>query len=570
MKEKIKVCAYCRVSTNKEEQKTSFDNQKKDFHDYFTNSSEYELVKIYADEGMSGTSLNKRTEFIEMLRDCGLDVEEVKNKVKTKIKIGILDGDRQPMYKYIFVSNTSRFGRNIVQVNDIVRELKIKGVYVIFKDRGLSTEVERDMNYLPQMFWFDEMESSDKSKKVKAGHRKSASNSDKIHTNNRIYGYDFDKSNNKLEWNEKEAKNIIKIFEMYAENLGIRKILNYLTENGIKTRAEKDFSKSSISSILRNEKYAGLNARLKYDTGEVLINKHYPKLRPSEEWIVSPSERIKQIISLDTFNKCQGIRKGKVNTIKQIGVHHSLGKYVGLIKCDSCGSNYTKNVDKGRHYFNCSLKKTKGTTACSNVNINLNELETILEDYATNKLTQFNDMIKTKSIQKLEIVKQTIIESFDINKDIEVEQLNIELDELKEKEESLYDVYESHNISKKLYTKKWTTIQSRDSEVKEKIAELSKDNNEKQRDIQIINEEIKYILSIEVREKYTKDDVLDFIRFIEIRPYPHRGRYYSDVQLSEFYHIKRNGAIVGLVSIATKIDEKQKNIVMKYKHISMN
>jgi len=570
MEKKIKVCAYCRVSTNKEQQTTSFKNQKLDFNDYFTDSPEYELVRIYSDEGMSGTSLNKRAEFIEMLEACGLDVKEVKNTSKTKIKISILDGDRQPRYKYIFVSNSSRFGRNIVQVTDIVRELKAKGVYVIFKDRGLSTENERDMNFLPQMFWFDEMESSDKSKKVMAGHRKSANNNDKIHTNSRIYGYNFDKENNKLKKNEKEAKNVSKIFEMYSENLGIRKILNYLTEKAIKTRVGKDFSKSSISAILRNEKYAGLNARLKYDTGEVLINKHYPKLKPREEWIVTPSERIQHIISLDIFNKCQQIRKEKVNTKKQVGVYNSPSKYVGLIKCKCCNSNYTKNKDRGRDFYNCSLKKTNGTTACSNVNINMEEIETMLEEYATNKLTKFNDMIKTKSIQKLENIRRKIIESLDINKDIEVKQMNEELDKLKGKEELLYDVYENKKITKELYTKRWDNIHSKVDEVKENIAELSKDNNEKQRDIQILNQELEYISSIVVRDKYTKDDVLDFIKVIEIRPYPDNGKYYPDKLLANFYHIIRNGTIVGLVDIKTKIDEKQRKIVMKYKNISMN
>ena len=127
-----KVCAYCRVSTDSKEQESSFENQRAYFERELSKENGFNLIKIYADKGLTGTVFD-REQFLDMLYDAGLDYQTIKGKLI------FTTSDREPLFKYICVSNTSRFARNILIV-DIIRELRKKKVYIKFMDWGKSTE----------------------------------------------------------------------------------------------------------------------------------------------------------------------------------------------------------------------------------------------------------------------------------------------------------------------------------------------------------------------------------------------------------------------------------------------
>lgn len=410
MEEKVKVCAYCRVSTNSKDQENSFENQKRYFEREINKSNDFELVGIYADKGITGTSFSKRQEFNRMLHDAGIDIEEHRqnelDRRSNRVEYVYCITDREPKFKYILTKNTSRFARNI-EVVGIIRKLYQKGVYINFIDIKISTENDVDSLLLSILFTMDENESKDKSKKVKWGIIEGANNG-KINANSRLYGYKYIQKENRLETIDEEAENIKLIFKMYSTNYGIRRIINYLSEHNINTRSGLDFSKSTVSRILQNEKYAGYNARLKYDTGEVLINKHSPKIRPKGEWIVRKSDKIPAIISIDLFDVCKKIRESKVNTINQKGKYKGVSEFAGLIKCSNCGNYYTKNKDRNRIFYNCSKKKAKGIDACNNVNINLDELNEFIEIYRKSKYRDAINLYKTSVVKKLKNIKNKL------------------------------------------------------------------------------------------------------------------------------------------------------------------
>ena len=159
-----KCCAYCSVSTLSEEHQLSFSSQKLYFEQYCIDKG-YELYKIYADEGISGTSTKHREGLLELLSECGVTIDSNGLFKVTKAN---------PPFNLILISNTSRLGRNLEDVRAIVRCLRENKVYINFIDSGINTEDTSSDFMLNLLQLFDEQFSSDLSNKVKAGFIKSA------------------------------------------------------------------------------------------------------------------------------------------------------------------------------------------------------------------------------------------------------------------------------------------------------------------------------------------------------------------------------------------------------------
>ncbi|MBD8048131.1 recombinase family protein [Clostridium faecium] len=414
MSKKIKVACYCRVSTDKKEQASSLANQESFFRDYLKKSKEYELYKVYPDKGLSGTLL-KRENFEEMLKDAGLDIDdysytyhpinslsdqaEGKQSEVIRKEYVIIDRGRKPKFNYIFVRNTSRFARNIL-ITDVLRKLRNKKVYVRFLDIDKSTENESDITVIQLFQTFDELFVRDLSRKVRQGNERSVANRI-VRSHPKLYGYNYIKrrnlsENNQLRRKPEEARVIQIIYRLYAgcfspttpqesfiscdhacstcqiqrsSGVGIRQIINYLTANDIKTRAKKNFGSTTLKNILSNEKYAGYLNTGKYDTGIIFETKTYPKVK--DDYLVEPApEYIDEIISMELFEICETIRLSRSDDLQLKGKAPSSSLYGGgFLKCSKCGANYGSNVDKGKPFYQCGRKKSKGLKACTSANV---------------------------------------------------------------------------------------------------------------------------------------------------------------------------------------------------------
>lgn len=431
----VNVCAYCRVSTDSRDQANSFENQNLYFNRELSKNQDYKLYQVYADKGISGTKLH-REQFDMMLKDAGLDILEVKND-SGYLKYITLPTSRTPKFKYIFVKNTSRFARN-VEVASIFRDLSRMGVYVNFLDLGKSTENEADSTYIQIFCSFDERESRDKRTKVlfgiEEGNKKGV-----IRTNGKLFGYKYIQKENRLEVIESEAVIIRRIFNLYSEGYGIRQIINILDAEGHKTRSGKRFVKNAIRRILDNEKYYGVSNNCKTYLGNDLFDKFTtPKRKDDGEYELVESYKIPPIIDKDLFYKCKDVLHSKVNYETQKGVKKSLSKYSGLIYCDTCGSVYVSNKDRGRDFYNCKTKKLRGTLLCDNPNISTKRIEHILTDF-------INDSKKSESLIKQELdywyaLARFIIESKPTNTE-EVDLLKEKEKALTERLDGLYDLF---------------------------------------------------------------------------------------------------------------------------------
>lgn len=509
MDEIIKVCAYCRVSTDSNDQANSFENQKDFFEKYAEKNPNFELVEIYSDKGFTGTSFDKREGFNQMLFDAGIDVETYKRKVNL-----IISEERKPKFKYILVKNSSRFARNM-QIVVLIDELKKAGVYIKFLDIDLSTET-RDEQFLINFFLnFDQQESVDKSKKVKWGHERGAEKGN-IHVNSSIYGFEYLPSENRLEIIEEEAEVIRKIFDMYTNhNLGFRKIVEKLNELEIKTRKNKEFCKSTIQRILTNEKYYGALVRQKWSSGEV-FNKHSPKIRPEEEWIVHEDHpNIPPIISKEVFAKAQAILKSRTKDSK--GVYIRKTKYAGLIVCGKCKANYTRNSDKGRYFFNCSTKKTKGLKECDNLNVSLTDLEEFIDYLAVEGL--YNSILKSKNekISLLIQLKEKMMIQINQENIDEVNKKKELVNDLMIKKEKLLDLYMDGIFDKKTLDERVEKLNHVLSTYGREISLLTKPNEEIKKEINEIDNRLSELKKLEVNKSYTSEEVLEMIEEIEVK-----------------------------------------------------
>lgn len=507
---KQRVVAYCRVSTSSKDQENSYENQKSFFEREVGRSETMELVNIYADKGITGTSLNKREQFTQMLVDAGL----IERKVTKNKSIFEIDHNKEPKFNLILVKNTSRFARNVMVV-DILRELVKNKVYIKFLDIDLTFD-SLDKEFMLNLFLnFDQQDSIDKSKKVRFGLRESA-NKGRIFGASKLYGYDYNPDTNDLIIREDEAKVIRHIYEMYSQGIGIRRIINDLDNRGYKTREDKSFSPSTIKRIIANEKYCGILARNKYDMGIVFNKKSYPRIKPEDEWIIT-EDRIPAIVSKELFDTVKELRLSKKSHVTQKGIYKGITEYAGLIYCGNCGQVYTSNVDRGRKFYNCKTKKSKGSDICSNPNINQVIIDEAVEGLQFGGYYEMFVKDKDQRIRRLQEYKEELFSSID-QQDIErSKELSNELVSLQNKKKRLLSLYLDGVFEKDMLDSESEKLEGQISLLEKDIISMSRSNEEIIKKIKDIEDSIEKIDAQEIKQVYSKTEVLNMIERLVIR-----------------------------------------------------
>ncbi len=276
---KLRVAAYCRVSTNHEEQESSLEAQISYYGKLIAEHGGWELVKIYA-ERASGTQMKKRPEFVKMIKAC---------------KQGKID--------LILTKSMSRFGRNTLDTLRTLYELFGLNVKVYFEKENLNN-YDKEMRTMMGIYTgFAQEESKNMSDNIKWGIHERMREGKVCLNCTRFLGYDKDKYG-KLVVVESEAIVVRKIFELYLNGFGVRKIKKYLEESGIKTVTGKDiWSTSTIDRILSNEKYVGDVLMQKSFTENFLTGKR--KKNEGELAIYFIKNDHEAIISRDIFETVQ-------------------------------------------------------------------------------------------------------------------------------------------------------------------------------------------------------------------------------------------------------------------------
>ena len=414
----MNIAAYCRVSTDKADQLNSLEAQKQFFSEDTKRTGDV-LVRLYADEGISGTKIKNRKEFLRMMSDA-----------------------EKGMFDMVVVKDISRFARNTVDLLQNVRKLKALGIETQFLTANMTSMGNSEF-VLTIFGALAQEESANTSKRVKFGKKM---NAEKGRVPNIVYGYDKtigDYFN--LAINEKEAKVIRQIYKWYTEEgYGASKISNMLNEQGIRTKRNCKWSQNATCRILTNEIYTGKIINGKQEVADFLTGQRREK--DETEWLVTEKPELR-IIDDETFERAQEIlhsRHGAFNMKHERQSNKHL--FSTLIKCKECGWSFRRSV---RTYKNtyirwvCSGHNGKGADSCPNaVTIDEDELIQILQDYFANVLKQ-----KKKVINYVVNEFQRVYKAKDENLEYEKE-LNSQLAKLQKTREKYMDMYTDDLITR--------------------------------------------------------------------------------------------------------------------------
>lgn len=370
----MRIAAYCRVSTGSDKQLYSLENQKEFFAEYASKSG-HTLVRIYADEGISGTSLKKRAEFMRLMADA---------------RLGLFD--------IVVCKDVSRFARNTVDLLNSIRELKSMGISLNFLNADMESQGESEL-LLTIMGAVAQEESVNLSKRIKFGKKVTGK---KGRVPRIIYGYDH-MDNYNLAINSSEAETVRLIFCLYAgEGYGCRKISRELNERGIATKNGFAWDSKGVRRILTNSIYCGDYINCKFEVRDCLTKKlvatsaeeHIHHYRP--EWaIVSPEmfERAQNLLGGRREKYGSGIpfREAR-NSTKHL--------FSTLLKCENCGRSFTRKhytrVDGSeRAFWKCSANDSYAAEHCENtIKIDENLIVDAIREYFLSIINNKDGFIK--------------------------------------------------------------------------------------------------------------------------------------------------------------------------------
>ena len=349
----MNIAAYCRVSTGKEDQLDSLSHQKEFFIRYAQRNG-HDLFRVYADEGISGTSLKRREEFNRLMHDarCGL-------------------------FQAVVVKDVSRLARNTVDFLVSIRQLKAMGINTVFLTANMDSM--GDSEFVLTLFSaMAQEESGNLSKRVKFGKKL---NAEKGRVPQGLFGYDRI-DNFTLAVNPEEAQIVRSIFSLYTQQgLGCRSISQTLNREGSRTKYGKDWNARGVRRVLVNPVYRGILVNHKYEIQDFLTGKQVSL--PKEQHLYHPRPEW-AIVSPEVFQRAQDILESR-----QIRYDASepfrQGRYSGrhlfstLIKCEHCGRSFTRKTytyAQTRVYWHCSTNDRYTAQGCDNC-ISLNEPELI-------------------------------------------------------------------------------------------------------------------------------------------------------------------------------------------------
>lgn len=370
----INFAAYCRVSSDSSDQLHSFAAQIKHFRDYEKNNPRYKLFDIYADEGLSGTEMEKRTELNRMIIDCQ------KGKIDK-----------------VVTKSVSRFARNTEDLLSILRMLKSFGVSVYFEEQGIDTE---KLN-MEMIVTFPGMAAQQESETISGNLRwgiKRRMESGEYVCSNPPFGYELKDKQSVI--CDNEAKVVKRIFNLYLNGMGTRQIAELFNKEKVPRPIRSRSSlwcRRSIVCILKNDKYTG-NAMLNksYMMGEIPFKK---KINYGERPRYYVENYCPPIIDKESFNIVQTFLKTK--TCRK-GVENETYTLSRTLYCSECGRAFRRQVVNGKVYWLCEEKA--GTEECSGGRV---KEEAVYETFTllTYKLKEYRTELIENTIKKLELLQ---------------------------------------------------------------------------------------------------------------------------------------------------------------------
>ena len=461
-----RVAAYCRVSTDSEEQLVSYTNQKKVYTEMIASRKDWCFAGLFADEGKSGTRADKRPEFNKMINDC---------------LAGKID--------YIITKSVSRFARNTVDCLDYVRMLKSKGIGVYFEEQQIDTLKTDSELYLVIYAGFAQSESESISKNITWSVRKKFEEGTPVFMYKRFLGYKKG-ADGEPEVVPSEAAIVERIFNLYLAGETVDKISKMMqAENYDIPDKTISFSKGMIMNMLSNERYCGDAILQKSVTVDCIEKKRKKNTGEAPMYYVQNNHPA--IIDRVTFNKVQeelARRKTKTPGSAKSSIT-STGKYsryalTDVLICGNCGTRYrrvtwSRNGTK-RIVWRCISRLDYGKKYCS-------DSPTIMEDKLQEAIVRaVNKFNEQDNATYKALMRATISEALGLNGDPEeVDMLERKIEALNNKMLALVNESVSSGDGIEAHESEFMTLSQETELLKQRIAAIqestAKDNGEQNR-----------------------------------------------------------------------------------------
>ena len=466
----MNIAAYCRVSTDKEDQLNSLETQKEFFGEYCNRTGD-RLVNVYADEGISGTKTRNRTAFLQMMGDA-----------------------EEGLFEAVVVKDISRLARNTVDLLQSVRRLKALGIETIFLTANMTSMGNSEF-VLTIFGALAQEESANTSKRVKFGKRM---NAEKGRVPNIVFGYDKIAGEYfSLRKNGTEAEWIHQIYRWYTkEGYGVAVIAKMLNDRGVLTKRGCQWSGNAVARILKNRLYIGEVINGRQEVADFLTGQR--KETPEEDWIVVKRPEL-QIIDNELFDEAQRIMSSRHDAFKLDNERHS-NKYTfsTLIKCKECGWSYTRQVKTYKNTYVrwiCSGHSMRKVSECSNMaKIEEVELINVLEKYFKDLLSHEKD-VKQQVIREFNKIYK--LNGADVSSEKELKSKKTKLERKKSK---YMDMYADELISR--------------DELNAKLKELNKDLNYLENELKLLT---KNMSKSDALEKVLEDTFKDIESMVNVR-----------------------------------------------------
>ena len=425
----LQVAAYCRVSTDKDDQANSFEAQQRYFREQIEREPDWALQGIYADEGISGTSTRKRTEF---------------NRMILAAEMGMID--------LIVTKEVSRFARNTVDALKITRELRKRGVGVLFLNDNIDTRDHDSEFRLSIMSSVAQEESRKTSDRSKWGQMRSMEQG--VVFGGSLLGYNV--RDGRITVDPEGAKIVRLIFRKYLdERKGCGTIARELREAGIlSSRGKCRWSSSTVAKILKNEKYCGDLVQKKTYTPDFLT--HEKRYNHGQEPMVKIKGHHEPIIDREMWQAVQQ-ELHRRNRVQGSGGHGNRYPLSGKIRCGECGRSFvrrTKLLKNGSYYHrwccftaaNEGLRRTDGAGNPLGCSVG----RQLREDVAMNILRHTVDAValdKKIVISELSHIVERVLPIGENEHQQEIQRLELELKKLQNRRDTILDQFFDQTLS---------------------------------------------------------------------------------------------------------------------------
>ena len=477
--DRIRVAAYCRVSTDDDEQLGSFESQKLYYEQKIASNKDWVNAGIFADEAVTGTKTDKRSGFQDMIAHC---------------HNGEID--------MILTKSISRFARNTVDTLNYVRMLRDRNIAIFFEKENINT---LDMNgelLLTIMSSLAQQEVESLSQNVKMGLQMKMKRGELIGFNG-CYGYDYHTEDKSITVNEEEAEIVRMIYDMYLEGYGTTTIAKRLMELGIKNKkGEVSWHTHGVMGMIKNEKYKGDILLGKTFTTDPISKRRLANMGEENQYYLR--DHHEPIVSREIWDKAEEIRMKRsrnkvVETTGNRELYTRQYSFSSMCECAYCGHKLTRRTrhsrsDYEKPVWQCMNATKNGIDNCPNCKaVDEAILEGAFLDAFELLAGNFDDV--------LDVVLSYVAESADSDENIrKKQQIDKDISSLESKKSRMTDMLIDGTISKEVYEEKMADFTRKLHKLSERKA-LLEDSICTQKDI---NRRMS-----ELRDTLEKEQVLD-------------------------------------------------------------